>query len=199
MIDPKRIIGIVIAGGQATRMGGGDKTLLTLGGVPILATLLDKLAKQTASAAINSNSDAANFAAFNVPVFSDSGSAFAGPLAGILASMRWARDNHPEATHIATVAGDSPFFPDDLVPRLVEQAPDGNTIMMAASDGHNHPVFGLWPIDLQDALQTWLDETGILKVMAWVRTQPHVMVDFTTAKTPDPFFNINTPEDLAHG
>lgn len=196
MIEHKNIIGIVIAGGQSTRMGGGDKTLMKLGENTILHAVLGKLQAQVNETAINTNSDDAGFNINSIACFSDTLAGFQGPLAGLLASMLWVRKNHPSATHIVTVAGDSPFFPDNMTMKLLAAAPDGKTIVMAESGGFNHPVFALWPISLCEDLQKWLDETGILKVMAWVRSHPHVFVDFPFEKEFDPFFNINTPEDL---
>lgn len=197
MIDRKNIIGIVIAGGRSTRMGGGDKALLALGGTTILDAVLDKLQRQTATVAINTNSENAEFTQRPVASFPDTIAGFQGPLAGLLSAMLWARKHHAGATHILTVAGDSPFFPDDMTQKLAAAAPDIDTIVMAESGGFNHPVFALWPLALCDDLQKWLDETGILKVMAWVRSHPHKFVDFPFHEAGDPFFNINTPEDLA--
>lgn len=196
MIKQDKIIGIIIAGGQSTRMGGGDKTLLKLGDVTILQAVMDALQPQVGEIAINTNSNADDFAALPLPVFSDTLSGYQGPLAGILASMLWVRKNRPLVTHIATVAGDSPFFPYEMVYTLTQSAPDTETIIMAESAGFNHPVFALWPVSLCDNLQKWLNDTDILKVMAWVRSHKHVFVDFPFENECDPFFNINTPQDL---
>jgi molybdenum cofactor guanylyltransferase len=193
----ERIAGVVLAGGLSRRMGGGDKALRVLGGKPLIAHVLDRLARQAAPVAINANGDPSRFAAFGVPVISDENADFAGPLAGILAGMAWARRVAPEARLIATAACDTPFFPDTLVERLaaaVAHAP-APTICLAASNGRTHPIFGLWPVALMDDLAASLGG-GMRKVGLWAEGHPHLVVDFE-ALPHDPFFNANTPEDLA--
>lgn len=196
MIEHEDIVGIIIAGGRSSRMGGGDKTLLPLGDKRIIEHVADKLAKQVNNLAINSNSPDREFARLGLPIFADTIEGYQGPLAGLLASLIWVRKNHPHAKYVVTVASDSPFFPDDLVEKLASACHDPNSIMMAESGGFNHPIFALWPISLCDDLQKWLSETGNLKVMAWVRTHAWACVDFPIVDGRDPFFNINKPEDL---
>jgi len=184
---------IVLAGGRSSRLGGGDKPLMPLAGRPVLAHVLERLVPQVEPVAINANGDPARFAAFGLPVVADTVSGFPGPLAGVLAGMEWAA-GLPPATTLATTAGDTPFFPVDLVAKL-SQAPSGH-IALAASAGRTHPVFGLWPLSLRAALRRYLEDGG-RKVVDFVARHPTTVIDFPTHGALDPFFNINTPEDLA--
>ncbi|MBS0124747.1 molybdenum cofactor guanylyltransferase MobA [Thetidibacter halocola] len=201
-----RPLGVILAGGLATRMGGGDKALLRLNGRPLLSHVTERLAPQVGAMALNANGDPARFATFGLPVIPDSIGGFPGPLAGVLAGLDWAAGQGAEA--IVTVAGDTPFFPADLVARLVE-ASHGQThpLVLAATKGEaetrsksrsgliRHPTFGLWPVALRDDLRAAL-EGGLRKVVLW--TEPHGGREcvFPTDAC-DPFFNVNTPEDLA--
>ena len=199
--------GVILAGGQATRMGGGDKTLLELGGRPILAHVIDRLAPQVAGLALNANGDPARFARFDLPVLPDGIPGFAGPLAGVLAGLDWAAARG--ADRIVTVAGDTPFFPRDLVRRLQETAtgmthplvlaatpadPDMQTKSKSRSGLIRHPTFGLWPVTLRDDLRDAL-AGGLRKVVLWTQTHDGREALFDTPG--DPFFNVNTPGDLA--
>lgn len=188
------VAGIVLAGGKARRMGGGDKVLREVAGRPMIAHAIERLRAQVGVLAINANGDPARFAALGLPVVADTVEGYAGPLAGVLAGMRWAQANAKSCRFLASVAGDTPFFPADLVVRLRGEA-DDRTIALASSGGRAHPVFGLWPLALADDLEKFLrtGETG--KVLAFVDRHRRADVDFTA--TPDPFFNVNTPEDLA--
>lgn len=197
----EQVAGVILAGGLSRRMGGGDKSLRLLQGKPLLAHALGRLAKQAAPIALNANGDAARFAGFGLPVIPDASADFAGPLAGVLAGMRWAAKAAPEARFIATAACDTPFFPADLVEKLL--AATGGAypcVALAASGGQIHPVFGLWPVALADDLALAL-EAGTRKVLHWTERHPHVTAEFASAdfggKAVDPFFNANTPEDLA--
>lgn len=197
---PRRetILGTVLAGGQSRRMGGTDKALVALAGTPLIAHVATRLAPQVGAIAINANGDSGRFDALGLPVFADTIGGHAGPLAGVLAAMRFAGELDDRFTHMATAATDTPFFPDDLVARLAASATTPDTIAMATSDGNRHPVFALWPTALADDLERWLAETDTFKVLAWVKRHRFAPVDF--APLPDgvdPFFNINTPEDLA--
>jgi molybdenum cofactor guanylyltransferase len=187
------IAAVVLAGGRSSRMGGGDKPLLPLAGRPLLAHLLDRLSPQIARIAINANGNAARFAEFGLPVVPDTTPGFAGPLAGLLAGMGWAAEL-PKVTALATVAGDTPFFPADLIAKL-SQAPAGH-IVLAASAGRSHPVFGLWPLALRADLERFIEDGG-RRVMDFVARHPASVVDFPIQGGLDPFFNINAPEDLA--
>ena len=186
--------GVILAGGQARRMGGGDKGLLPLGSSTILGHVIDRLAPQVAGLALNANGEPDRFASFGLPVVSDSIDGFAGPLAGVLAGLDWAAARG--ADHIVTAAADTPFFPADLVPRLLMAAEDqGHPIALARTDNGRHPTFGLWPVALREDLRIALTE-GVRKVVQWTDKHGTAMADFPTGRF-DPFFNVNTPEDLA--
>jgi len=182
---------VILAGGLARRMGGGDKCLLPLGGRPILAHVIARLRPQVAALALNAGGDATRFARFQLPVVADDVADFAGPLAGILAAMDWAAADLPSATAVLTVPADTPFLPRDLAARLdAAGAP-----ALARSGGRIHPVVGLWPLSLREDLRQALRKDGIRKVEAWTARLGAALVDFDAASI-DPFFNINTPEDL---
>ena len=190
-----RLAGIVLAGGQSRRMGGGDKCLRPLAGRPILAHIIERARPQVAALALNANGDAARFAGFGLPVVADSVADFPGPLAGILAGLDWAA-RLPNATHVASFAGDAPFLPRDLVARLAAALAQGYDLACAASAGRAHPVFGLWPLALREELRRALAVEGIRKVDRWTARFRLATVEF--AATPfDPFFNANEPDDLA--
>ncbi len=206
MTDPASgnadIIGCILAGGLSRRMGGGDKTLKVLGEKPMLGSVIDRLRTQTPHVIINANGDPQRLQAFDLPVVADAIAGFAGPLAGLSACMDWTADHYPDATHIATVAADTPFFPTDLVSRLMQAiTADEGEIAIATSGGHHHPVFGLWPVSLRHHLTQWMQETDTYKVMAWARLHRLAMVDFpmiaAVLEDIDPFFNVNTPADLS--
>ena len=175
-------------------MGGGDKGLLHLGGQTLLARVMARLEPQVAEIALNANGDAARFDA-ECDVIADSVSGFAGPLAGILAGMDWAAARGH--AHIATAAADTPFFPCDLVPRLMLAAETAPIALAATPEGarlNRHPTFGLWPVDLRDDLRTALRD-GVRKVVEWTDRHGTALAQFP-AQPFDPFFNVNTPEDM---
>ena len=196
------VAGVVLAGGLARRMGGGDKTLKDVGGRPILAMVIARITPQVAGLAINANGDPKRFAAFGLPVIADTIAGFAGPLAGVLAGMHWAKTNHPDRRYLASVAGDTPFFPADLVARLAEGCGDtDDTIALAASADGIHPVFGLWPLALVDDLEDFLTKGDDRKILAftdrYVRLNvPFDHIELADGEPLDPFFNINAPEDV---
>jgi len=185
-------LGVILAGGRAARMGGGDKALLDLGGRPMLAQVIDRLAPQVAAMALNANGDPDRFAGFGLPVIPDTVAGFPGPLAGVLAGLDWAVERG--AGHIVTVAADTPFFPTDLVARLVAGA-GAAPIALAETASGLHPTFGLWPVALRDDLALALAD-GVRKVAAWAQGAGTCRVRFGD-RPRDPFFNVNTPEDLA--
>lgn len=190
------VIGIILAGGQSQRMGGGDKCLRPLGGRPLLAHVIERLKPQVDRLVLNANGDAARFAAFGLPVVADSVPDFAGPLAGVLAGMEWAAAHLPEAHYIVTAPGDGPFLPRDLVRHLAAQliAEDAE-LAVAASAGQPYPVIGLWPVRLREELRRALTIEHQHKVDAWTARYRRVIAEFPTDPV-DPFFNANTPEQL---
>lgn len=193
----KQPFGVILAGGQATRMGGGDKGLRMLGGQSLLARVEARLAPQVAEMALNANGDAARFATFEMPVIGDSVEGFVGPLAGVLAGLDWAAAQGAET--IVTAAADTPFFPCDLVPQLL-LASEGMThplVLAATPDAKRgrarHPTFGLWPVALRDDLRAAL-EGGLRKVVMWTDLHGGREAMFPQEEA---FFNVNTPDDLA--
>ena len=193
-IRPGNIAGVLLAGGRARRMGGGDKCLRTLGGRSLLAHAIARARPQVSVLAINANGDPARFAAFALPVIADPVAGFAGPLAGVLAGLDWAAE--AGSAHVASFATDAPFFPTDLVSRLAAAIDAGADIACAASGGRAHPVFGLWPVRLREDLRRALCDEEIRKVDVWTARHALAEVDFPAAGH-DPFFNANRPEDLA--
>ncbi|MDM8166228.1 molybdenum cofactor guanylyltransferase MobA [Roseovarius sp.] len=188
----KQPLGVILAGGKATRMGGGDKGLLPLGEGTILDQVMARLSPQVAGMALNANGDAARFAALGMPVLADSIEGHPGPLAGVLAGLDWAAGQGAES--IVTVAADTPFFPCDLVPRLQLAAEDmAHPLALAATPDGRQPTFGLWPVALRDDLRSALQE-GLRKVVMW--TDRHDGREAMFDEAGEPFFNVNTPEDL---
>lgn len=195
--DTDGVIGVLLAGGLARRMGGGDKGLISIGGRPILDHVIKRLRPQVTAMILNANGDPARFAAYGLPVVADPVSGFAGPLAGVLAGLDWARANCPGVAWCLTVATDTPFFPEDLAARLLQAVDrEGADLACAASGGRHHPVFGLWPVALADDLRHALVEEGLRKVDQWTARHRLVVVEFPT-ESYDPFFNANRPEDIA--
>jgi molybdenum cofactor guanylyltransferase len=198
METSQKIVGVVLAGGRSTRMGGGDKCLKPLCGKPLLAHLLARLAPQVDRLVINANGDLSRFQAFGLPVIADSVAGFQGPLAGIEAGLAWAAVHSPEAAWAVTVPGDTPFIPKDLVARLAEAVREA-PMAIASSDAGLHPVVGLWPVTMAGALSEAL-AAGERKATSWVTAQGAAQVFFDAIEIGDvqvdPFFNINRPEDL---
>lgn len=194
------ITGVLLAGGQSRRMGGGDKGLRELAGRPMLAHVIERLRPQVDRLVLNANGDPTRFAPFGLPVVGDTVEGFVGPLAGVLAGMRWSRAHAPAARYICSVSTDAPFLPADLVSRLAAAlAARPMAIALARSGGELHPVIGLWPVALADDLETEL-AAGVRKVLRWTDKHGTVPVDFAPvtigAESVDPFFNANTPEEL---
>ncbi len=191
------VVGVVLAGGLARRMGGGDKGLIALAGRPILDHVIERLAPQVGRMIINANGDAQRFAPYGIPVLPDSVAGFAGPLAGVLAGMEWAADGRAGAQWVVTAATDTPFFPRDLVQHLLNAVQRTRSDMAcAASAGRHHPVFGLWPVSLAADLRQAMKAEGIRKVDAWTARHRLAVAEFE-ARPYDPFFNVNRPEDVA--
>ena len=186
----KQPLGVILAGGRATRMGGGDKGLLPLGDSTILGHVIDRFAPQVADLALNANGDPARFAGLGLPVLQDSLPDHPGPLAGVLAGLDWA--NAKGVDHIVTAAADTPFLPPDLVPQLLLAGEDTG-LALAASPSGRQPTFGLWPVALRDELETAL-RGGLRKIVMWTDQHGAGLARFPDDRA---FFNVNTPEDLS--
>jgi molybdenum cofactor guanylyltransferase len=191
------VLGVILAGGLARRMGGGDKALRTVGGRTILERVIERLGPQCAGLILNANGDPARFAATRLPVVPDEVPDFAGPLAGILAALDWAARHRPELETVVSAAADTPFLPRDLVARLeAARAAARVPLACAASGGQVHPVNALWPVSLRDDLRHALLDEGLRKIDRW--TARHGIAEAEWPAEPlDPFFNANRPEDLA--
>jgi molybdopterin-guanine dinucleotide biosynthesis protein A len=191
-------LGVILAGGLASRMGGDDKALLDLGGTRLIDQVIDRIAPQVSELALNANGDPVRFAEFGMPIIPDSIEGFAGPLAGVLAGLDWAANIGGDT--IVTVAGDTPFFPIDLVKTLETAARKrGTDLALAATidpvKGQvRHPTFGIWPVALRDDLRDALTG-GLRKVVLWTEKHNAASALFEI-KDRDPFFNINTPDEL---
>ncbi|HTV71522.1 MAG TPA: molybdenum cofactor guanylyltransferase MobA [Rhizobiaceae bacterium] len=193
-----RTAGIILAGGRSTRMGGDEKSLLTLGGKPLLRHVLDRLKPQVTTVVLNANGDPSRFAAFGLPVVADKTNDWPGPLAGILAGMEWAAGQN--IPHILTVPADTPFIPGDLAAKLSAASVKAGAIAIVASEGARHPVVALWPVSLKSALAQFLAHDGNRKVTSFADRHGAVSIDFPKLAlnaAADPFFNVNTPDDLA--
>jgi molybdopterin-guanine dinucleotide biosynthesis protein A len=192
-----RPLGVVLAGGLARRMGGGDKARLRIGGRTILERVLDGLKPQCAALIVNANGDPARFADTGLAIVADSIPDFAGPLAGILAALDWAAVHSPEIADVVSVPGDCPFLPHDLVARLLSARAAARTPLACARSGERrHPVIALWPVGVRDDLRKALVEEGQRKIEAFTARHGVAVADWPALPF-DPFFNINTPEDAA--
>jgi molybdopterin-guanine dinucleotide biosynthesis protein A len=195
------VAGIILAGGQSRRMGGGDKSLLALGSGRLLDHVVSRFAPQVGPLALSANGDPVRFADMSLPVLADTVKGFAGPLAGILAGLEWVAEN-TNCQVLVTAAGDTPFLPEGLVERLVAAtAARPGSMAVACSDGKRHPTFALWPVGCRDALRHFLVDEDNRRVSAFIDRHESVDVEFPMLKTGtqriDPFFNINMPGDLA--
>ena len=189
-------LGLLLAGGLARRMGGGDKPLRTIAGRTILAHVIERLAPQCDGLVVNANGDPARFADYGLPVVADSVPDFAGPLAGILAGLDWIAENRPETEWLLSVAADTPFIPSDLVARLhAAREAENVSLACAASGGWTHPVIGLWPVSLRADLRHALMVEDERKIDRWTARHGCASAEWPVAPV-DPFFNANRPEDL---
>jgi molybdopterin-guanine dinucleotide biosynthesis protein A len=192
-----KIPGVLLAGGLARRMGGGDKPMRIIAGRTILERVIARLAPQCDGLILNANGDPARFAAFGLPVVPDSVADFPGPLAGILAALDWAAANRPDVTWVLSAAADCPFLPRDLVVRLHRRLVEENAeLAVAASGGQSHPVVGLWSVALREELRHALTVEDIRKIDRWTARYPLATVAWPSEPL-DPFFNANTVEDIA--
>lgn len=196
-IDAPPTLGMILAGGLARRMGGGDKTLAEIGGVPILERTLSRFLPQCSEVILNANGDPARFARFGLPVVADEIPDFAGPLAGILAGLDWAASQAPGLEWMASVPGDAPFLPRDLVARLHAARLAAGTMLACAKSGDwRHPVAALWPVALRGDLRHALHTEGVHKIEVWTARHGVALAEWPDRPI-DPFFNINRPEDVA--
>ncbi|MBI3700829.1 MAG: molybdenum cofactor guanylyltransferase MobA [Afipia sp.] len=190
-------LGVLLAGGLARRMGGGDKPMKTIGGRTILDRVIERLAPQCDGLILNANGDPARFASFGLPVVPDTVEGFAGPLAGILAALDWTAANKPNIEWVLSAATDCPFLPRDLVSRLQDARIDeGAQLAVAASGEQTHPVVGLWNVNLRDELRHALVVEDIRKIDRWTARYKLATVAWPVEPI-DPFFNANTVEDIA--
>jgi molybdopterin-guanine dinucleotide biosynthesis protein A len=197
MNDNPATLGAVLAGGRAQRMGGGDKSLRMIGGRTILERVIGRLAPQCDGLILNANGDPTRFEGLGLPVVADEAPGFAGPLAGLLAALDWVAAHRPAIAWVVSAPGDCPFLPRDLVARL-HQARIGAAaqLAVAASGGRRHPVIGLWSVALRDDLRHTLVVEERRKVDDWIALYSFASAEWPSAPV-DPFFNVNSPEDLA--
>lgn len=189
--------GILLAGGLARRMGGGDKPMRRIGGRTILERVIARLNPQCDGLVLNANGDPARFAGFGLAVIPDSVADFPGPLAGILAGLDWAAANRPEASFVLSAAADCPFLPRDLLARLHQARTEQNAqLAVAASGGQSHPVIGLWSVALREELRHALVVEDVRKIDRWTARYKLATVTWPTDPL-DPFFNANTMDDIA--
>jgi molybdopterin-guanine dinucleotide biosynthesis protein A len=189
-------IGVILAGGLAKRMGGGDKLLLRIGGKTIFEHLSERLAGQCKGLILNGNGPPERFIALGLPVIPDTIPDHAGPLAGILASLDWMAETHPTCETLLTVAGDTPFLPKDLVKRLeAGRQKAGTPLACAQSGAQRHPTLALWPVSLRFVLRDALVDEGLRKMEHFMARAGCTAVEWDTVPL-DPFFNINQPEDV---
>lgn len=189
---------LLLAGGKSRRMGGGDKNLLDLGGKPVMAHVIARSVPLGMPAVINANGDAGRFAGFGLPVIADVVDGFAGPLAGVLTGLDHAAAHHPDVTHVISLATDAPFLPRNLSDRLMAAVVGGAEMAQACSNGRRHPVFAIWPVAMAAGLRAALVEDGLRKIDDFTARHDCAIVEFAAEGegAPDPFTNLNTPEDL---
>lgn len=190
------VVGIILAGGLARRMGGGDKCLLPLAGKTLLQRTIDRAQPQVTQLLLNANGNSLRFARTRLPVVADVFPDNQGPLAGIHAGFTWMQTKAPAAEWLASFASDTPFFPANLVEELLNAAKSSSTRLVVASSKMNtHPVFSLWHRSLKEEIETQLNSGEIPRLQEWMKNYNPAQVDFAAEKY-DPFFNINTPQDL---
>ncbi len=189
------VVAVVLAGGQGRRMGFVDKPLMPLGEHSLLDHVIGRLSPQCSAIALNANGNPERFQSYQLPVIADSVEDHPGPLAGILAGLDWAALHQPQATHVISVPGDAPFIPRDLVTQLTQAIGDGAELARAHSFGRRHPVVGVWPVSIRADLRDQLVNHDVRKIDLF--TADYTMAEVEFDGVPDPFFNVNTPEDRA--
>jgi molybdopterin-guanine dinucleotide biosynthesis protein A len=185
---------ILLAGGQARRMGGGDKNLMMLAGKPVLQHILDRVDFDNRPLMLNANGDPSRYADFGLLVCADVIDGYAGPLAGILTGLEWMAKHHSDCTHMISLATDAPFLPTDLVAKLEASLDLGVDIVQAMSMSRRHPVFAIWPVALTGALRQAVVDEGLRKIDDFTDRYECVTVEFVGE--PDPFMNLNRPDDF---
>jgi len=197
MTTESATLGLVLAGGLARRMGGGDKPRTMIGGQTILSRVIERLTPQCTQLILNANGDPSRFADTRLPVIPDDVPDFAGPLAGVLAGLDWAAANAPGTEFVASVPGDCPFLPRDLVARLHRvRLAENKPLACARSGAWRHPVVALWRVSLRDDLRRALTVEDLRKIEIWTARHGIALADWP-AEPVDPFFNVNAPEDAA--
>lgn len=189
-------LGLILAGGQSSRMEGIEKSFINLGEFSLIERTIKRLHAQTPDIVISANSDPEQFSQFNVPIIKDTIKDFAGPLAGVLSAMRWTQTNKTSVKSVITVAVDTPFFPKDYTNAMFAAHKEDVRITIAKSNGRNHPVFAIWDINLADDLEKFLVNEGNRKVMMFAQRYNYVLQNFNDKSGIDPFFNINTYDNL---
>lgn len=193
---PTKVVGVLLAGGQARRMGGGDKCLRPLAGRSILAHIIERMRPQVEALVLNANGDPRRFDHVGLPVVGDVIEGQAGPLAGVLTGMEWTRSNQPHCDWIVSIATDTPFLPANLVDRLATAIDDDEADLASViTAGRTHPVIGLWPVRLAAALRRAMINEDMRKIDRFTARYRLANVVFPTEPV-DPFFNTNRPEDL---
>jgi molybdenum cofactor guanylyltransferase len=196
MTDTVPTIGVILAGGLARRLGGGDKPMHQIGGRTILSRVIERLAPQCEALILNANGDPERFAMFGLTVIPDTVGDFPGPLAGVLAALDWTAESRPDVEWVVSIPGDCPFLPRNLVPRLHNARTDQDAqLAVAVSGDQTHPVVGLWSVALRNELRHALVEEGIRKIDRWTERYRLARVSWQVDPV-DPFFNANTPEDM---
>ncbi|HEY9163269.1 MAG TPA: molybdenum cofactor guanylyltransferase MobA, partial [Magnetovibrio sp.] len=192
----EQILGVILAGGLARRFGGGDKCLIELDGKPLLDHVIARAAPQVDRLLLNANGDPARFQSYGLEVVADVVEGYAGPLAGVLTALEWARDHAPDVAWVASFAADAPLVPTDVVARMVAAIGEqGADMACAMSDARTHPVMALWPVSIAPALRAALVDEDLRKIDKFTARYKTIHVDFPFTDF-DPFLNINTPEEL---
>lgn len=195
---PPPTLGVILAGGLSRRMGGNDKALLRLAGRTLLEHSVERLAPQCESVILNANGDLSRFGNMHIPLIPDSVANYPGPLAGILAGLEWSAAHRPDIAWIVSAPADTPFIPKDLVLRLHQACRQTRKpIACAASGSQTHFAAGLWPVSLRHDLRQALVENDLRSIRDWIGRHDHAEASWPIEPF-DPFFNINTPEDLRH-